>query len=81
MNIESTLGTNDADEIEKTEQEIVIQEKELICPIHKGIIEGVNYICPKCKTNYCLKCATLLAERNEPCWVCEERIHIEPQKY
>ena len=50
-------------EIEETEKEVDVEKKQAICIVHKGPITGVNYICPKCETNFCLKCATSLKEK------------------
>ena len=60
----------------QTEKEMEIREDVDICQVHKGPIEGVNYICPKCKTKYCLKCAQVLKQRNEGCWVCDTPIKL-----
>ncbi len=76
ISIESSDEVEKEEEIEKTKEELSIQEKPVLCQVHKGPIMGINYICPKCKATYCLKCATLLAEKKEPCWVCEEFIKI-----
>jgi len=67
-------------EIEKTEKEMSIQPKEDVCQVHRGRIEGISYICPKCQTKYCLTCATTLAEKNESCWACEEVIKVGNRK-
>ncbi len=76
ISIESPEDIEKEEEIEKTKEELTIQEKTILCQVHKGPIEGINYICPKCKATYCLKCATLLAEKKESCWVCEQSINI-----
>ncbi len=64
-----------AKEVEETEKELELKEKLDICPVHKGTIEGVSYICPKCHAKYCLKCAKTLMENREGCWVCETAIN------
>ena len=53
-----------------------MEEKEEICLIHKGRIEGISYICPRCQGKYCLKCATALAGDGVSCWVCDQPINI-----
>lgn len=63
-------------EIEQTEKEIALQEKLDVCTVHKGTIEGISYVCPKCHTKYCLKCAKTLKENNENCWVCDTKIAL-----
>lgn len=64
-------------EIEKTKNELNIQEKQDFCQVHRGLLSGVSYICPKCKTKYCLKCARALKEKSEGCWVCFETISLD----
>jgi hypothetical protein len=66
-------------EIEKTEREIHIQEREALCQVHKGPLMGITYRCPKCRTMYCLKCANALKENGEGCWICNSPINIVTQ--
>ena len=66
-----------SEEIETTEKEMEISKNIDICQVHKGKIEGMSYICPKCQQKYCLKCASALARNKEACWVCETPIKIE----
>jgi len=61
-------------ELKKTESEVDLEEKDAVCVVHKGAIVGTVYICPKCKTYYCLKCANALVEKDEKCWTCESEI-------
>jgi hypothetical protein len=61
-------------ETQKTREEMLIEEKEDICPVHKGPIVGIMYACPKCKTKYCMKCARTLVQKAEGCWACNEPI-------
>jgi parallel beta-helix repeat protein len=61
-------------ETQKTREEMLIEEKEDVCPVHKGPIVGIMYACPKCKTKYCMKCARTLVQKNEGCWACNEPI-------
>ncbi len=69
-------GLTEAEEAElkKTEAEIDLEENEAICVVHKAAIVGTVYICPQCKTYYCLKCANALVEKEEKCWTCESEI-------
>ncbi len=64
-------------ELEKTEKELIVDKQIDTCQVHKGQIFGVSYICQKCGTRYCLKCASTLSERNEVCWVCETPIELK----
>ena len=61
-------------ELQKTEGEVAVEKKEYICVVHKGPIEGDIYLCPKCHTLYCVKCANTLKDRGEKCWSCETEI-------
>ncbi|MBN1801182.1 MAG: hypothetical protein JW891_06715 [Candidatus Lokiarchaeota archaeon] len=58
------------EELAQIESEINIEENEYICIVHKGPIIGPNYLCPHCKTFYCLECANALKEKGETCWSC-----------
>jgi len=62
------------EETKKTRDEMLIEEKEDVCPVHKGTIVGILYACPKCKTKYCMKCARTLIQNKEGCWICNEPI-------
>ena len=64
------------EEISQTESEMDIEEDEYICVVHKGIIDGAVYICPKCKTFYCTKCVEALKENHEKCWTCDSEFII-----
>lgn len=72
LNQSSTIDLSEEEkkELEKTESELELEEKEAICVVHKGPIVGTAYICPQCKTFYCLKCITALQEKGEKCWNC-----------
>jgi len=69
------LSEKEKKELEKTESEVDVEEKEIMCIVHKGTIDGTVYICPNCKTYYCLKCANALKEKNEKCWSCDNEIN------
>jgi len=68
------LSEEEEAELKKTESEVDLEEKEAICVVHKAAIVGTVYICPQCKTYYCLKCANALVEKEEKCWTCESEI-------
>ncbi len=70
-----TNQNNDLDELDNTESEMEIQEMEFTCIVHKGPIIGPNYLCPHCKTFYCLNCANMLKEKGETCWSCHKEIY------
>ena len=65
------------EERKQTENELGIETEKEICQVHKGPIRGFSYICPKCQTKYCIKCANALAKQDEGCWVCETKIKID----
>jgi len=62
-------------DLERLESEIKIEEQKFICIVHKGQIVGTLYICPNCKTCYCLTCAYSLKANGEKCWVCNSDIN------
>ena len=68
---EIDVSEEEKKELDKIESELDIEEQEFTCIVHKGTIKGANiYLCPNCKTFYCVKCATALKERGEKCWLC-----------
>ena len=73
-NIPEGLTDEEEAELKKTESEVDLEEKDAVCVVHKGAIVGTVYICPQCKTYYCLKCANALVEKEEKCWTCEREI-------
>ena len=68
------LTEDEEKELKKTESEVDLEEKDAVCIVHKGAIVGTVYICPTCKTYYCLKCANALIEKGDKCWTCESTI-------
>lgn len=68
------LTTREKKELEKLESELKIEQQKFICVVHKGEIVGTVYICPNCKTQYCLTCAYSLKAKGEKCWICNEEI-------
>ncbi|TFG14900.1 MAG: hypothetical protein EU535_02670 [Promethearchaeota archaeon] len=68
-----------------TEEEISISKEKKICLVCKNEISRENYICPKCKAFYCLKCSRTLTTMENACWVCytpfdESKPVIMPEK-
>ncbi len=75
---EKSLTTDELMELRKTVSEVKVEEKEIICLIHKGPISGANiYLCPSCKTYYCLNCAKALRSRGEKCWACDNQLYVK----
>jgi len=68
------LSAQEKLELEIVESEIKIEEQKFICVVHKGQIVGTVYICPNCKTCYCLTCAYSLKAKGEKCWTCSTEI-------
>jgi len=63
--------TQNLKELAEIEAEIEISGNEFNCLAHKGPLEGSSYICPKCKSLFCFKCAIDLHEKGERCMLCE----------
>ena len=61
----------------KTDDDIQIDEDPMLCLVHRGNISGEVYVCPKCKSFYCKKCASVLMVKGEQCWSCGKEIEIE----
>ena len=68
------ISAKEKKELEKVESEIKVEEQRFICVVHKGHIVGTVYICPNCKTSYCLTCAYSLKANGEKCWTCNNEI-------
>ncbi|HME51096.1 MAG TPA: hypothetical protein VKM55_02655 [Candidatus Lokiarchaeia archaeon] len=75
--INASNTTKDAEELQKTEQEVTAILDVKLCIVHKGPIKGANYSCPQCNTFYCLKCAAALASAGERCWSCGNKIELD----
>lgn len=71
----TTLSVQQEKELKKTEAEMEIEKKELICVIHRGPILGAMYACPNCQILYCQKCAKTLKEKGEKYWSCNQEIN------
>lgn len=55
-----------------SEKSVTIYKEQKKCLVCKGNIEGFNnYICPKCDSIYCEKCARALIKLENVCWACD----------
>jgi len=58
-----------------SEKKVTVYKERKMCLVCLGDIEGFeNYICPKCDSIYCKKCAEALIEIENMCWSCESPI-------
>ncbi|MFX0037170.1 MAG: right-handed parallel beta-helix repeat-containing protein [Candidatus Hermodarchaeota archaeon] len=73
----TTLSSQELEELRKTEAEVSVEKEYHTCVVHRGKIVGAVYICPKCETYYCMKCATVLKKKGETCWSCNNKIELE----
>ena len=55
---------------ELNEEDIGIFKQTYICLVHKGPVEGVIFLCPHCKSYYCLKCYEAITKVENECWSC-----------
>nr|MDO8118080.1 NosD domain-containing protein [Candidatus Sigynarchaeota archaeon] len=46
---------------EKLEAELNVQVKEELCIVWGTSLKGTSYVCPFCKTKYCIRCAIMLS--------------------
>ena len=53
-----------------------IEISENFCLYHKGTIQGKKYICPRCKTQYCLNCALQAKNEGKLCVKCKQLIDL-----
>ena len=74
------LSKEEKKDLEKTEAEMGIEKQKFVCIVHKGHIEGDNYLCPNCQTFYCVKCAKALRDKGEQCWSCGSKIIVAETK-
>ena len=75
--IEKVLSVEELQELQQTEAEIGIEEMRINCIVHKGPVEGTNvYICPSCKTFYCVRCAKAVKKSGDKCWTCKSELTI-----
>lgn len=64
-----------------TEEEVSVAKEKGICIICKNEIFRETYVCPECKSYYCLKCSETLAGMENACWVCDTPFdESKPQK-
>jgi hypothetical protein len=63
--------------LDKTEEEVTTIKEQRMCVVHKGPIAGANFLCPKCETFYCMKCAIALKKNGEKCWSCGAEIVVD----
>lgn len=65
-----------------TEEEVTYYREQKICMICKGKVAGFDiFLCPKCGTIYHEKCARVLTNSENACWVCNEPIdNSKPSK-
>ncbi|TXT63590.1 MAG: conserved membrane protein of unknown function [Promethearchaeota archaeon] len=53
------------------EDDLTLFKERRICLVCKGNATGFNaYVCPECGALYCLKCAKVLSNIENMCWVC-----------
>ena len=66
-----------------SEKKVIVYKERKKCLVCLGDIEGFdNYICSKCDSIYCKKCAKALIEIENVCWSCESPIDkMKPVKY
>ncbi|GAI76416.1 unnamed protein product, partial [marine sediment metagenome] len=57
-----------------TEEEVSVSKEKKICLVCKGKISGLNFMCSKCGTFYCLKCSEALSNLENACWACNNPI-------
>ena len=53
-----------------TDEDIAISKEKHFCVVHRGPIEGINFICPDCGTYYCIKCIEAIKKLENSCWSC-----------
>ncbi len=53
-----------------------LKKKDNFCLFHKGKIKGKVYTCPRCKTQYCMKCAVKARDAQKYCVKCKQLILI-----
>ncbi len=53
-----------------TEEEVSISKEKKVCLVCKNEVSRINYLCPECKTFYCLKCSEALSNLENQCWAC-----------
>jgi hypothetical protein len=66
-----------AESAQKMASEVSVESIVPRCVVHKGPISGLSYTCKHCGVQYCLNCATHLAQSGEKCWNCGGVIDVE----
>lgn len=61
-----------------TEEEVSISKEKKICLVCKGLLGRILFMCPKCNSFYCIKCAEALTNLENVCWACNEP--LDPSK-
>ncbi len=67
---ERKFSAQELQDIKATAEEVTTFKQAKTCIVHKGPITGTIYVCPQCDSLYCLKCATVLKEAGQKCWMC-----------
>jgi len=70
------LKSQELDVMQEIEEELGIEKEEHSCGVHGGKIVGAIYICPSCKTYYCMECASDLKLKGKTCQVCKHEIEL-----
>jgi hypothetical protein len=65
---------------EITEDDIILSKEQRFCLVHKGVIEGYNFICPECGSYYCVRCVEALKETDNECWSCGTSFDLTKKK-
>lgn len=52
----------------------IVKLNDEFCLFHKGNISGEFYICPSCKTKYCLECAKEAKNEGKLCIKCKQLV-------
>jgi len=68
------LSPQELKELQESEAETSLEKGQHFCVVHRGKIVGSIYLCPTCETYYCMNCATVLKNRSETCWGCNNEI-------
>jgi hypothetical protein len=49
---------------------------DTFCLLHKGNLDGEIYVCPSCKTKYCMNCAQKAKEEAKLCITCKNLFYF-----
>ncbi|MEE9574050.1 MAG: right-handed parallel beta-helix repeat-containing protein [Candidatus Neomarinimicrobiota bacterium] len=64
-------------EVVDEETGVTLKPMKLVCIVHRGPVAGAVYICPKCQSIFCEKCALALKKNGENCWTCDQEITLQ----